>query len=150
MNRFFEKIFFTEVRGSLSLLRLVLGFIFVKEGAGKLFGWFGGFGFEALHSYLVKLEVVFPRFMAYFVGWSEFICGILLVLGFLVRPAAFLISCIMAVAILLVNRTGGYQYPLLIIAVCIVLIQMGAGRFSLDKKFTEFALLSYVMSLIVF
>lgn len=129
-----ERIFSTEAPASVVILRLVLNWIFIREGAQKLFGAFGGGGPESIIAYFKELGIIFPRFNAYLVGNCELLCGIAFLLGLLVRPAAIIISIIMIVAIFTAHRTGGFNYPLLIIAVCVSILQLGAGRFSLDRR----------------
>ncbi len=36
----------TRAGFGVSLLRVLIGFIFMAHGAQKLFGWFGGYGLE--------------------------------------------------------------------------------------------------------
>jgi putative oxidoreductase len=73
-----------------------------------------------------------------------------LILGFLSRIAAFGIAVNMLVAVLLVharngvfmnwsgNQKGeGYEYHLLAIAICILLMVKGAGALSVDRALTR-------------
>lgn len=128
-----KKILQTQAGVSVSLLRFVLGFIFFKEGAGKIFGWFGGGGFVSTCAYFQKLGIPFPEFNAYFVGYTEFLGGIALLAGLLTRLAAFPIAMTMITAILTAHKTGGYNYPLLILACCLVLMRLGGGKISVDR-----------------
>ena len=61
-----------------SLLRIVSGFLFIHPGGMKLLGWFGGMphGVE-MTPLLVTAGVI------------ELVCGTLIFLGLLTRPAAF-------------------------------------------------------------
>jgi putative oxidoreductase len=76
------------------------------------------------------------------VAWGQLIGGIALALGFLTRLAALGIIAIMAGAIALVhlpkgfdNRQGGFEYNMLIIAACIVLVLQGGGNVAVDRFF---------------
>lgn len=70
-----------------SLLRIVSGLLFIHPGGMKLFGWFGGMPpGVTLTPLLVTAGVI------------ELVCGTLIFLGLLTRPAAFLASGEMAVA----------------------------------------------------
>lgn len=70
---------------TLSLLRIVGGFLFWQHGAQKLFGWFGGDTVELMS--LMGLA-----------GVLEFFGGVLIVLGLFTRPVAFVLSGEMATA----------------------------------------------------
>lgn len=63
-----------------SLLRIVAGLLFLEHGGQKLLGWFGGIPGGHLDA------------LARIGGWIELVCGTLILLGFLTRPAAFLAS----------------------------------------------------------
>lgn len=130
-----KKIISSDAHWSVSLLRAVLGFIFFKEGAGKLFGWFGGGGWAATCAYFDTLGIPFPEFNAFLVAGTEFFGGIALFFGILTRLAAIPIGITMIVAILTAHREGGYNYPMLILSSCLLLVAVGGGRFSLDQLF---------------
>jgi putative oxidoreductase len=118
---------------SVFLVRLALGWIFLYEGTGKLFGFFGGGGIDSIAAYFRDLGIPYAHFNAYLVGTCEFLAGICFVLGFLIRPAAAVVLIIMATAIITAHRSGGYNYPMLIGFVCILLLEHGAGKYSLNS-----------------
>lgn len=114
-----------------ALMRIVSGAMFSLHGMQKIFGW------------LAKHETVFPSQM-WFGGMIELVCGLLLVVGFQTRIAAFLASGTMAVAYVqfhwafkpgvnilpLVNHGDAavlYSFLFLYIA------SKGPGKWSLDK-----------------
>jgi putative oxidoreductase len=117
------------------MLRMGLGFLFV------------GYGYIKLNQAHAMSE-----FMSYStqqaVGWAEFICGILLALGLLSRLAALGMIVNMAGAIYLVTGQRdffgmsmgphgetfhpGYEYNIIIILVCLALLALGSGWFSVD------------------
>ena len=68
-----------------ALFRIVFGLLFFMFGTQKLFGWFGG-----------QAAPLMSMFGA--AGVIETVCGLLIMFGFLVRPAAFLASGEMAAA----------------------------------------------------
>jgi putative oxidoreductase len=71
------------------LLRVVSGFLFAQAGGLILFGWFGGMpGGE-------KVRLLSQTGIG---GVLEFVGGILIILGLLTRPVAFVLSGMMAVA----------------------------------------------------
>ena len=76
-------------------IRLALGGIMVAHGAQKVLGSFGGPGFKAVIN-IPKAPFSFMR--PAWLWWgaaalSEFIGGILIVLGFLTRVGAFFVAC---------------------------------------------------------
>jgi putative oxidoreductase len=75
---------------TLFLLRVVSGLLFMQYGGMSLFGWFGGIppGGGAAP----------PMSQAWIGGFLQFFGGLLVVIGLLTRPAAFVISGEMAVA----------------------------------------------------
>ena len=126
------------------VLRLVLGIIFVAHGYPKLFKKeFGPKGFSA---FLKNIGIPLPIFFAYVVGISEVVGGLLLILGLWTRLGAFLIACIMIVAMWKVKFktglfaktmeggwVGGYELDLALFAIAIALTVAGGGVFSLDQ-----------------
>jgi putative oxidoreductase len=74
------------------------------------------------------------------VAWGEFLGGLALLIGLLTRLAALGQIIIQIGAICLVTaprgfsleRGGGYEYNLALIAMCLALVIVGAGRWSLD------------------
>ena len=68
-----------------ALMRIVSGVLFTFHGTQKIFGW------------LASHETAFASQM-WFGGMIELVCGVLIVIGFQTRPAAFLASGTMAVA----------------------------------------------------
>jgi putative oxidoreductase len=69
---------------------------------------------------------------------SEFLGGILLVLGFLFRPAAILILLTMVVAVVTSFRQhphdfATYSRPLEMFCILVVFLFVGPGKFSIDK-----------------
>ena len=71
------------------LLRVVSGLLFLQAGGLILFGWFGGMPGG------VKLELLSQVGIG---GILEFFGGILILVGLLTRPVAFILSGEMAVA----------------------------------------------------
>ncbi|MDP8266235.1 MAG: DoxX family protein [Candidatus Aceula meridiana] len=116
---------------SIGILRLFVAWIFIKAGLGKVYGMFDGPGLAAFGGYLSTLGIIFPKMMAYVVGWSEIICGGLLAIGFLSRIAAVPVIIIMIVAVAKVHPDDFY-YPAMIALSAFVFLQYGSGKLSLD------------------
>ncbi len=130
---------------ALTILRVVLGVVFFAHGAQKMLGWFGGYGFHGTMGFFTQ-QMGIPAPLAFLAICAEFFGGLGLIVGFLGRIAAFGIAVNMLVAIAKVhyvngffmNWTGqqkgeGFEYHLLTIAVCLIIMIKGAGAFSLDR-----------------
>lgn len=133
MKKLFCKISQTHAGFLVSLMRIAVGFIFFKAGAGKLFGWFGGFGIEGVTGFFTKLGIPFPAFNAYLVGYTEFIGGILMMLGLLTRLVSIPFCIIMIIAIFTAHKDGDFYYPLMILMSSLTLVEVGGGILSADK-----------------
>jgi putative oxidoreductase len=133
MKALIKKILSTHAGFLASLMRLVIGWIFFKAGSGKLFGWLGGHGMKEVISFFQDLGIPYPAFNAALVGITEFTCGIALLIGLFTRLAAIPVGFTMIVAIFTAHRGGDFYYPLVILASCLALVDVGAGNFSLDR-----------------
>lgn len=140
-------LFATEGKGNF-FLRMPLGVIFLAHGAQKLFGWFNGQGLDATAVWMSERFGGSGMFYAASVGSIELIGGILLILGFFVRPAAFSLVVVMMVAIRAVHwehglflENGGFEFALSLLAGSAALMFGGGGQFSIDrliaKKYRE-------------
>jgi putative oxidoreductase len=126
---------------TLALMRLVLGIIFYGNGAQKLLGWFGGYGWHGtMQMFTAGLHI--PAFFAGCAIFAEFFGGLFLLAGLFSRFAALAIAINMMVAILRVHFHNGllggpggegYQFPLALLALCILIISKGGGAMSLDR-----------------
>lgn len=135
MKQLFQRLLQTRAGIGISLMRIVIGLIFLKAGSGKLFGWFGGFGIQGAISFFRDLGIPYPELNAYFVGSIEFFGGIAMVLGLFTRFVSIPFCGIMAVAILTAHRDGDFYYPLVILMSSLALFETGAGVLSLDRLF---------------
>jgi len=121
----------------LLLLRAGIGIMYMGHGAPKLLG--GQQKWAELGSAMGNLGIHFaPAFWGAMAGCAEFFGGLLLVIGFLTRPALALISFTMVVATL-THLSGGdpfntYSRPIEMLIVLLSLILFGAGRYSVDSK----------------
>ena len=78
--------------------------------------------------------------MAAMAGGAEFLGGIALILGLLLRPAAAVLAATMVVAIVSVHlpnglflANNGYEFGLALLAVSVSLAIRGAGSASVDR-----------------
>ena len=117
------------------LLRWMCGLILFVAGAGKVLGWFGGFGMETT-SQMFQSQMNWSPFWAYLSSYAEFIGGFLIIIGFLVRPAAFALFINMLVATIVVGTDkffmGGGAYPCLLMVCFLYFFLKGPGPYSID------------------
>jgi putative oxidoreductase len=138
-----QRIVSTNTSWAPLALRIPLGIIFAAHGAQKLFGWFGGYGLEGTGQYMASLGLEPGYFMALLAGSAEFFGGLALLLGLLTRPAAAALAFAMIIAIFsahidkgLFMANNGYEFALALLAASASLIISGAGRASIDAKWT--------------
>jgi putative oxidoreductase len=124
---------------TLPLLRFVMGLILVPHGCQKLFGWFGGGGFDKYAEAFDKMGWHPAVFWVALVALTESAGGLMLTFGFLTRFAAAAIFIFMLNAMWATGHRGGFfwpqgglEYPLLIAIVALVFLIRGGGRLSLD------------------
>jgi putative oxidoreductase len=135
----------TDSDWTLTIIRIILGVVFLAHGSQKLLGWFGGTGLRrTLRTMHEALGLPVP--LAFLAVAAEFFGGLGLVAGLLSRVAAAGIAAIMLVAIVLVHRRyrlflnwfgdrkgNGFEYHLLAIALAAAIFVKGAGAASLDR-----------------
>jgi putative oxidoreductase len=125
---------------ALLILRVGMGIILIPHGAQKLFGWFGGLGFEKFVALFDRLGFKPGILWLTLVALTEFVGGILLVLGLFTRAAALALVIFMIVAVYFTSAKGffwtqqGYEYSLLILFVGVFFLIRGGGEYSLDRK----------------
>jgi uncharacterized membrane protein YphA (DoxX/SURF4 family) len=120
------------------LVRLLAGAVFFAEGIKKFL-----FAAEWGAGRFAKIGIPHPEVLGPFVGGVEIVCGLLLVIGLLTRPAAIGLIGVISVAIattkvpLLLNKgfwemedKARTDYSMLMALLCLLIV--GAGRWSLD------------------
>jgi putative oxidoreductase len=138
----------TDRSWPLLLQRLALGLVILPHGMQKLFGAFGGYGFEGTMRFFSSLGM--PSALALLVIIAESFGALALLLGLGTRLAAFGTVATMVGAILIVhapfgffmnwggtNAGEGFEFHLLAIALALPLVIRGAGRYSLDGILAE-------------
>lgn len=136
----------TENKINLILLsgRLTLAIVVFAHGAQKLFGWFGGYGFDGTMGYLTQTAGL-PYVIALAVILIESVGMIALAFGLFSRIISGLLIAVMLGAIFVahlpygffMNWSGaqageGYEFHLLVIALSFTHIILGSGAWSLD------------------
>jgi putative oxidoreductase len=125
---------------ALLILRVGIGAILIPHGAQKFFGAFGGMGFEKFTALFNQLGYRPGVLWVTLVALTEFVGGILLVLGLFTRAAALALVIFMIVAVEFTSAkgffwtAGGLEYSLLIGLVGLVFVIRGGGEYSLDRK----------------
>jgi putative oxidoreductase len=130
---------FLAKHADLGLLigRLGIGAIFIVFGWQKLSG--GQAAWTHIGHAMANLGINFmPNIWGLLSALSEFIGGILLILGFLFRPAATFILLSMLVALVTTFRLhphdfAAYSRPIEMFCILIVFLFVGPGKFSIDK-----------------
>jgi putative oxidoreductase len=121
------------------ILRIGLGGILIPHGCQKLFGLFGGMGLTANAALFERLGYSPGMFWGTLVGLTEFVGGILLVLGLFTRFAAAAVFIFMIVAVKFTSAkgffwsAGGFEFPLLIGICALFFLIRGGGHCSLDR-----------------
>jgi putative oxidoreductase len=144
IKQFTHSITKTEQSLSALPLRLIAGLIFTAHGAQKLFAWFGGYGLDGTGQWMESIGLTPGYLMALMAGSAEFFGGVLLMVGFLTRPASFVLAITMIVAIFTVHidnglfmSNNGYEFGLALIAISVSLVLSGAGKLSIDNLIAQ-------------
>lgn len=118
--------------------RISIGSIFILSGWGKLHS------LEKVTGFFSELGIPFPEFNAQLVAFTEFSCGLLILLGLFTRLASIPLISTMIVAILTAKKSdiGGLGDLLgfdefVYIVIFIWLLVDGAGKVSLDYALSK-------------
>lgn len=123
----------------LTILRIVLGVIFIAHGIPKLSG-----GIEETVGFFGAIGIPAPVVAAWFIALLETLGGLMLLVGFLVTPVSLLLAAHMLTGIVLVHAPngfyvvgpgqGGVEFSLLLIASLLALVFCGAGLAAIDNR----------------
>jgi putative oxidoreductase len=135
-----QKIARTNAPASVILIRLVVGTVFLSEGIQKFL-----FPADLGVGRFVKIGIPAPQIMAPFVGVFEIVCGVLILIGFLIRLASIPLIIDMLVAISttkipILLRSGFWpmahearvDYAMLLGSTFLLIV--GAGAWSIDAR----------------
>ena len=115
-------------------VRLVVGFVLIYGTQDNVFSHERMLEFR---DFLAARRVPFPLLSANLSAYAQFVCGILYVLGLLVRPAALLMAINFVAALLIAHLDAPLDAARL--ALCMLfsslfLLFNGAGALSLDER----------------
>ena len=136
---------FTKLDYSLLAVRVLLGLTVAAHGAQKLFGWFGGYGFEGTMGFFTE-TIGLPYVFGLAIILAESIGMIALAFGLFTRFLSVSLVAVMLGAIFTVygqfgffmNWSGtqggeGFEFHILVIALAAFTAINGAGALSLDS-----------------
>jgi putative oxidoreductase len=122
-----------------TVLRVLIGGLFVGHGTQKLFGWFGGYGPDGTGQFFESVGIRPGRRNAMVAGASEAGGGALLALGLFTPVAGTLLTAVMSQAIRSLKmdkgpfaQDGGWELEALLAAAALTFVEIGPGPLSLD------------------
>ena len=119
----------------LTLIRVIVGIVFLAHGSQKLFGY----GIAGVAGAMGQVGLPLPYVSAALVTFTEFFGGLALVLGLGTRLAAAPIAFAMLIATTVAHGAGGFflptgfEYALTLLVLNVALILTGPGAFALDN-----------------
>lgn len=120
------------------LARIVVGWIFVESGWGKMHN------IDKVAEFFVSLNLPAPVFQAHLVAYTELVAGFLVLIGLATRAASIPLSITMVVAILTAKAEEIHELSdlfamseFLYIVLFIWLIIEGAGAISVDHHLSK-------------
>jgi putative oxidoreductase len=144
-----KRLLSTDASYVLLLQRIVLGIVILPHGLQKVFGWFGGYGFDGTMGFFTD-TIGAPAPVGVLVILSDSLGAIALLAGLGTRIAAAGTIATMVGAILLwhlpngffMNWGGtqageGFEFHLLALALAIPLAIKGGGAYALDTVVSE-------------
>ncbi|MEJ7739901.1 MAG: DoxX family protein [Chitinophagaceae bacterium] len=141
-----KRLFATDQNNWTSLIaRLTLGIVVFPHGAQKLLGWFGGHGFTDTLNAMTNLMHL-PWIVAFLVIIIESLGALAVLMGVGTRFVAAALFIVFIGIILhshidngffmnwrmMPDQPEGFEFHLLIVGLCIILILAGGGKWSVD------------------
>ena len=114
---------------AVSVFRIVLGLLFTIRGTQKLFDW----------PIAAPVDIAFGSFPLWWAGVIELLAGVLILIGFVTRFAAFIASGQMAFAYFMTHQPKGLwpvenggELPIVLCFGFLLLVFTGGGAYALD------------------
>ena len=135
-----------EVDIALVIVRVALAWIFFYYGAAKLFGWFDGAGIDGTADFMSDTAGLSPGgFFAVLGGVIELGGAIAIIFGLASRLVAAALVGDMIMAMITVtwghgihsNVDAGYEINVALAALALVIVLLGAGRYSVDARVAQ-------------
>jgi len=122
------------------VVRVFAGLMLMPHGAQKLFGSYGGPGFDRASQFMASQFGAPGALWAGLVGGTEFFGGLLIALGLFTRVAGVMAAVLLWVAVFAIHMkngffssNGGYEYAMLWAIVASAIAVRGGGNLSIDK-----------------
>ena len=140
-----KKLFATDPANWTALIaRIGLATVVFPHGAQKLFGWFGGYGFQGTMGYMTT-QGGLPYIVALLVILIESIAALMILFGLGTRVAALGIFGLFAIIAIQYHSSFGFfmnwagtqkgeglEYFILLLSLSVLLLISGGGRASAD------------------
>ncbi|ACU03984.1 DoxX family protein [Pedobacter heparinus] len=139
----------TDENWSGFVTRVTIGLVIFPHGAQKVFGWFGGPGYQKEMIFFID-TLSLPWIIAFLVILIEFLGALSLIIGFASRIWATAMIILFTGMILMEHkqygffmnwfgnqRGEGFEYHLLIIGLSLATLISGGGKYSLDFLITK-------------
>jgi putative oxidoreductase len=134
---------------SALIARLALAIVIFPHGAQKLFGWFGGYGFQGTMGFLTGMAKL-PYVVALLVILIESIGSLMLFFGFASRIAALGAIGLFTGIVLKIHLANGFfmnwngnqkgegiEYFLLLLSLALIVLIAGGGKASVDAALSK-------------
>ncbi|MDQ3755923.1 MAG: DoxX family protein [Acidobacteriota bacterium] len=124
-------------------VRLALGVIFIAHGAQKVFGVWGGPGFAKFTAAGAPMGLRPAWLWLGAAALAELLGGVMVLAGLLTRVGAFLLACVMLVAMFGVHwgafflPSRGIEYTLALLGMALALLVSGGGQLSADASLQQ-------------
>lgn len=126
----------TDIRSwGTTLLRVVVGAVFVAHGGQKLY-----MGFHNVAGFLYQLGIPFPAVSSILLTLAELFGGLAMIAGVLTRYVAVILAFDMAVAIVTFHMHNGFfmpdgiEYPMVLLAANLHFVIAGGGALELMRS----------------